>query len=98
MLRTGASAGTPYSYYINKVKKIIPEDFYETCYFQVSTADSGIYSCVAGNILGESVSTAYLDVSLVSRCQLERLLLPIIILSHIMINSWTSLVTGSSTL
>merc|ERR1719410_2423787 len=47
LLRTGASAGTPYSYYINKV----------------SPPDSGFYSCVAGNILGESVSSAYLEIS-----------------------------------
>ena len=32
--------------------------------FQVSPADSGFYSCVAGNILGESVSTAHLAISL----------------------------------
>ena len=31
--------------------------------FQVSPADSGFYSCVAGNILGESVSTAHLAIS-----------------------------------
>ena len=31
--------------------------------FQVSPADSGFYSCVAGNILGESVSSAHLAIS-----------------------------------
>jgi len=82
LLRTGASAGTPYSYYINKV----------------SSADSGIYSCVAGNILGESVSTAYLEVNLVTRIQLEMLLLPIVASLHIMINSWTSSVIRPRTL
>ena len=30
---------------------------------QVSPPDSGFYSCVAGNILGESVSSAYLEIS-----------------------------------
>ena len=30
---------------------------------QVSPPDSGFYSCVAGNILGESTSTAYLEIS-----------------------------------
>ena len=75
LLRTGASAGTPYSYYINKVNSAAPI----TCQiknpcsflgsrndldlFQVSPADSGFYSCVAGNILGESVSTAHLAIS-----------------------------------
>ena len=29
----------------------------------MSPADSGFYSCVAGNILGESVSTAHLAIS-----------------------------------
>ena len=32
-------------------------------YFQVDISDSGFYSCVAGNILGESVSSAYLDIN-----------------------------------
>ena len=31
--------------------------------FQVKPADSGFYSCVAGNILGESVSTAHLAIN-----------------------------------
>ena len=30
---------------------------------QVTPGDSGFYSCVAGNILGESVSTAHLAIS-----------------------------------
>ena len=30
---------------------------------QVDVTDSGFYSCVAGNILGESVSTAYLEIN-----------------------------------
>jgi len=47
LLRTGATAGTPYSYMINKV----------------DISDSGFYSCVAGNILGESVSSAYLQIN-----------------------------------
>ena len=29
----------------------------------MSAPDSGFYSCVAGNILGESTSTAYLEIS-----------------------------------
>merc|ERR1712001_76280 len=47
LLRTGASAGTPYRYSINKV----------------DVSDTGFYSCVAGNILGESVSSAYLEIN-----------------------------------
>ena len=30
---------------------------------QVDVSDSGFYSCVAGNILGESVSSAYLEIN-----------------------------------
>ena len=30
---------------------------------QVDVSDTGFYSCVAGNILGESVSSAYLDIN-----------------------------------
>merc|ERR1719445_1991206 len=48
LLRTGATAGTPYRYNVYRVKP----------------SDSGFYSCVAGNILGESVSTAHLAISL----------------------------------
>ena len=74
-MRTGASAGTPYSYYINKVNSAAlitcqiknPSSFLtsrnDLDLFQVSPADSGFYSCVAGNILGESVSTAHLAIS-----------------------------------
>jgi len=47
LLRTGATAGTPYRYNVYRVKP----------------SDSGFYSCVAGNILGESVSTAHLAIS-----------------------------------
>jgi len=82
LLRTGATAGTPYSYTIYRVNK----------------ADSGFYSCVAGNILGESVSTAYLEISTVPKIELQTLLLPLVFMSHIMIYSWTSSVTLSRTL
>ena len=40
LLRTGSSAGNPYSFSITNVR---PED-------------TGSYSCVAGNILGETTS------------------------------------------
>ena len=85
LLRTGASAGTPYSYYINKVSTVQPSNVKwrilahlnpskyhsskTTLVFQVSPADSGFYSCVAGNILGESVSTAHLAISLAPSLQ-----------------------------
>merc|ERR1711976_348084 len=68
LLRTGASAGTPYMYHINKVSEV----------------DSGFYSCVAGNILGESVSSAYLEINKSSALQPETLMLAIIILAHIL--------------
>ena len=47
LLRTGATQGTPYRYTIKKVTPL----------------DSGFYSCVAGNILGETVSSAYLEIN-----------------------------------
>ena len=47
LLRTGATLGTPYRY---MVKNVDPND-------------SGFYSCVAGNLLGETVSSAYLQVN-----------------------------------
>ena len=47
LLRTGATQGTPYRY---TVKNVAPND-------------SGFYSCIAGNILGETVSSAYLQVN-----------------------------------
>ena len=47
LLRTGATQGTPYRY---TVKNVAPNN-------------SGFYSCVAGNILGETVSSAYLQVN-----------------------------------
>lgn len=47
LLRTGASMGNPYSYIIK----------------DVSYEDEGFYSCVAGNTLGETVSSAFLEIS-----------------------------------
>jgi hypothetical protein len=47
LLRKGTDPGNPYSFTINGV---YPED-------------TGLYSCVAGNILGETVETAYLLIS-----------------------------------
>ena len=47
LLRTGATQGTPYRYTIRRV----------------TSQDSGFYSCVAGNILGETVSSAYLEIN-----------------------------------
>eukprot|EP00092_Neocalanus_flemingeri_P102568 GFUD01131197.1.p1 GENE.GFUD01131197.1~~GFUD01131197.1.p1 ORF type:complete len:189 (+),score=21.46 GFUD01131197.1:100-666(+) len=47
LLRTGATQGTPYRYTIRKV----------------TPHDSGFYSCVAGNILGETVSSAFLEIN-----------------------------------
>eukprot|EP00090_Calanus_glacialis_P022863 TRINITY_DN35200_c0_g1_i1.p1 TRINITY_DN35200_c0_g1~~TRINITY_DN35200_c0_g1_i1.p1 ORF type:complete len:139 (+),score=4.03 TRINITY_DN35200_c0_g1_i1:19-435(+) len=47
LLRTGATQGTPYRY---TIRKVTPQD-------------AGFYSCIAGNILGETVSSAYLEIS-----------------------------------
>ena len=47
LLRKGTDPGNPYSFTIHGVD---PED-------------TGLYSCVAGNILGETVETAYLLIS-----------------------------------
>ena len=47
LLRKGTDPGDPYSYQIQNV----------------DTEDTGLYSCVAGNILGETIRTAYLEVN-----------------------------------
>ena len=47
LLRKGTDPGDPYSYLIHSV----------------DTQDTGLYSCVAGNILGETIHTAYLEVN-----------------------------------
>jgi len=47
LLRTGADMGDPYSFIIK----------------DVSYSDEGFYSCVAGNTLGETVSSAFLQIS-----------------------------------
>jgi len=47
LLRTGADMGNPYSYTIKAV----------------SYSDEGFYSCVAGNTLGETISSAFLQIS-----------------------------------
>ena len=43
--------------------RLYSNDWHSLHYFQVDISDSGFYSCVAGNILGESVSSAYLDIN-----------------------------------
>ena len=47
LLRRGTDPGDPYSYTIS----------------DVDPDDTGLYSCLAGNILGETVHTAYLQVN-----------------------------------
>jgi len=47
LLRTGASSGDPYSYFIKDVQPI----------------DEGFYMCVAGNTLGETTSLATLEIA-----------------------------------
>ena len=46
-VRRGTDPGDPYTYSIHGVGPL----------------DTGLYSCVAGNILGETVETAYLSIS-----------------------------------
>ena len=46
LLRKGTDPGDPYSFTIS----------------DVDTEDTGLYSCVAGNILGETVHVAHLQV------------------------------------
>jgi len=47
LLRTAATMGNPFSYIIK----------------DISYPDEGFYSCVAGNTLGETVSSAYLEIA-----------------------------------
>ena len=47
LVRRGTDPGDPYTYSIHGVGPL----------------DTGLYSCVAGNILGETVETAYLSIS-----------------------------------
>merc|ERR1711874_237210 len=62
LVKTNSHPGDPYS--------LIVED--------VSTDDSGFYTCTAGNILGETESTAYLEVSRAPQTDLlSQMLLPI---------------------
>ena len=53
LLRTGTDPGDPYTYSIHGVGPL----------------DTGLYSCVAGNILGETVETAYLHISGTRDCR-----------------------------
>merc|ERR1712025_1489642 len=52
ILRTGTDPGDPYSYTLTNVDQY----------------DTGLYSCVAGNILGETTETAYLLVNHAIAC------------------------------
>jgi hypothetical protein len=70
LLRTGATQGTPYRF---TVRNVDPND-------------SGFYSCVAGNILGETVSSAYLQVNGTnSLCSDVKLFLVAIIISLVIL-------------
>jgi len=82
LLRTGATAGTPYSYTVYRVDK----------------SDSGFYSCVAGNILGESVSSAYLEINSKPSLQPQNLLVLILTILHIYHNIRLLFVTTIRTL
>jgi len=55
LLRTGATQGNPFGYTVRRV----------------NPNDAGFYSCVVGNILGETVSSAYLEINSSPRAQVE---------------------------
>merc|ERR1712002_680085 len=56
-------SGNPYAYVIQ----------------DVSHDDEGFYQCMAGNILGETVSQAYLQISRASLCGALPLLVPLLL-------------------
>ena len=71
LLRKGTDPGDPYSYTIS----------------DVDTEDTGLYSCVAGNILGETVHVAHLQVGgaccqLTHQTQTEHKILTLIFLFY----------------
>jgi len=66
LLRTASDTGDPYSFRIHKVDGL----------------DEGFYTCVAGNILGETLSSAYLEIN-GGRREQSSLALPLIVLVHL---------------
>jgi len=63
LLRTGATQGNPYQF---TVRRVGPDD-------------AGFYSCVAGNILGDTVSSAYLEINSSPRAPLPSLPLLVVL-------------------
>jgi len=66
LLRTGATQGNPYQF---TVRRVGPDD-------------AGFYSCVAGNILGDTVSSAYLEINSSPRAPLPSL--PLLVLGMVL--------------
>ena len=54
--------GNPYSYTIKVSTNEGDQDYIEILQ-AVSYSDEGFYSCVAGNTLGETISSAFLQIS-----------------------------------
>ena len=69
LLRTGATQGTPYRY---TVKNVTPED-------------AGFYTCVAGNILGETVSSAFLQINGSTCIEHQSLLKHLLLFIHVLV-------------
>ena len=69
LLRTGATKGTPYHY---KVKNVTPQD-------------SGFYSCVAGNVLGETVASAFLEVNAAQTAYVNTRLISLLLFIHVVV-------------
>ncbi|XP_023325604.1 fibroblast growth factor receptor isoform X2 [Eurytemora carolleeae] len=64
LLRTARTHGNPYQFRI----------------VDVSDMDEGFYTCIAGNIMGETVSSAYLEVSFAPNLNQSNLLLLLLLL------------------
>jgi len=76
LLRTARTHGTPYSF---RVRNVSPND-------------EGFYTCIAGNIVGETVSSAYLEVSSAVRYPLQ---LPTLLLAQVLLVFLASFTTSS---
>lgn len=69
LLRTASDTGDPYSFRIHRVDGL----------------DEGFYTCVAGNILGETLSSAYLEINGGRRERGATSLLLFVVLMHLLV-------------
>ena len=69
LLRTGATKGTPYRY---TIQNVTPED-------------AGFYSCIAGNILGETVSSAFLQINRANSYNTHSVLKHLLLFLHVLV-------------